>query len=453
MSTAITAPTLKPSLLTWLRQPVDNAPLVVFRWLFGLLLFLETAGAIITGWVKKNLVEPTVSFPFIGFEWLRPLPGNGMYFYYGLMALLGLLVMVGLYYRASMVLFTVLWWGTYLMQKTSYNNHYYLLLVLCFLMLLVPAHAYASVDARRKPELKSLSCPRWCLVIFVAQMGIVYTYASVAKMNADWLAGIPIKVWFANKSHFWLIGGLLQETWFQKLVVYGGIFFDLLIVPLLLWRRTRFLAFCMAIFFHGFNSAIFHIGIFPYLALALCLFFFPPETIRRRFLRKKPAFTASESPVQEISTRERLFFWFLGIHLLVQVLLPLRHWWFPGNPNWTEEGHRMSWHMMLRTKNGYASFKVLADNQLFWEYPENHLTAKQARTVATHPDLLWQYCQFLERKYRQQGYREVKVFAHTQVSLNKRPFQLLVDSTVNLAGVAWLPHQPSPWIVPLQEKK
>ncbi|WP_210462614.1 HTTM domain-containing protein [Rufibacter roseolus] len=445
--------TSKPSFLTWLREPVDNAPLIVFRWLFGLLLFLETAGAILTGWVKKNLVEPTVFFPFIGFEWLRPLPGNGMYFYYGTMAVLGLLVMVGLYYRASIILFTVLWWGAYLMQKTSYNNHYYLLLVLCFLMLLVPAHRYASLDARRKPELKSLSCPRWCLLVFVTQMAIVYTYAAVAKMNADWLAGIPIKVWFGNKTHFWLIGGLLQQAWFQKLVVYGGIFFDLLIVPLLLWPRTRVLAFCMAIFFHGFNSAIFHIGIFPYLALALCLFFFPPETIRRRLLRRKPVFTASENPVREISTGERLFFWLLGIHLLIQVLLPLRHWWFPGNPNWTEEGHRMSWHMMLRTKSGYASFKVLADNQLFWEYPENHLTPKQARTVATHPDLLWQYCQFLERKYRQQGYKQVQVFAHTQVSLNKRPSQPLVDSTVNLAGVPWLPHQHSPWIVPLQETK
>ncbi|WP_205504295.1 HTTM domain-containing protein [Rufibacter psychrotolerans] len=446
-----TAQTSRPRLLTWLSQPVDNAPLIVFRWLFGLLLFLETAGAILTGWVKQNLVEPTVFFPFIGFEWLRPLPGNGMYYYYAAMAFLGLLVMVGLFYRASIALFTVLWWGAYLMQKTSYNNHYYLLLVLCFLMLLVPAHTYASLDARRKPELRLLSCPRWCLLVFVAQMGIVYTYAALAKLDSDWLAGIPVNIWFANKSHYVLIGGLLQQAWFQQLVVFGGLFFDLLIVPLLLWHRTRKWAFVLAIFFHAFNSAVFHIGIFPYLALALCVFFFPPETIRRRFLRRKPALAPSLQPPGEVTTGQRMLFALLAVHFLVQIALPLRHWWFPGNPNWTEEGHRMSWHMMLRSKSGYAQFKVVADGQVHWEVPQNHLTPKQARTVATRPDLLWQYSQFLARKYRQQGHQEVEVYAHTHVSLNRRPTQPLADSTVNLAAVPWLPHHPSPWIVPLQD--
>ncbi|RNI27060.1 HTTM domain-containing protein [Rufibacter latericius] len=453
LSTTNTASALKPSLLTWLRQPVDNAPLVVFRWMFGLLLFLETAGAIATGWVKKNMIEPTVLFPFIGFEWVRPLPGNGMYFYYGTMAVLGLLVMVGLYYRASMAAFTLLWWGAYLMQKSSYNNHYYLLLVLCFLMLLVPAHAYASLDARRNPALRSLSCPRWCLTIFVVQMGIVYTYAAIAKINVDWLAGTPIRTWFANKSHYWLIGGLLQQAWFQKIVVYGGIFFDLLIVPLLLWRYTRPLAFLMAIFFHGFNSAVFHIGIFPYLALALCVFFFPPETIRRKFLRRKPVFDSAQPLSQTMGLAERSLLLLLAVHLLLQVALPMRQWWFPGNTNWSEEGHRMSWHMMLRFKTGFARFKVVADGKVFWENPEAHLTSKQTRTVATRPDLLWQYSQFLARKYQKLGYRQVEVFAHTNVSLNNRPAQLLVDSTVNLAAVPWQPHTPSPWVVPLQEKK
>ncbi len=453
MHSVPTALGVKPSFLTWLRQPVDNAPLVVFRWGFGLLLFLETAGAIATGWVKKNMIDPTVFFPFIGFEWLRPLPGNGMYFYYGAMAFLGLLVMVGWHYRASITAFTFLWWGAYLMQKSSYNNHYYLLLVLCFLMLLVPAHAYASLDAKRNPALRSLSCPRWCLLLFVAQMGIVYTYAAIAKLNPDWLAGTPVSIWFSAKRHFYLIGELLQQAWFQKLVVYGGIFFDLFIVPLLLWRRTRRWAFLLAIFFHGFNSAVFHIGIFPYLALALCVFFFPPETIRRTLLRRKPPLAVPQAPAPALRTGEKLLFSLLALHFILQVALPMRQWWFPGNTNWTEEGHRMSWHMMLRSKSGYAKYKVIADGKVFWEYPEKHLTPKQTSTVATRPDLIWQYSQFLARHYQKLGYAEVKVFAHTNVSLNKRPFQLLVDSTVNLAAVPWRPHTSSRWLVPLREEE
>ncbi|WP_241498992.1 HTTM domain-containing protein [Rufibacter ruber] len=443
----------KASFLNWLWQPVENAPLVVFRWCFGLLLFLETAGAIATGWVRQNLVEPKWHFPFIGFEWLTPLPGSGMYYYYAVMAALGLLVMVGFYYRASLTLFTLMWWASYLMQKISYNNHYYLLLLLCFLMLLVPAHAYASLDARRKPVLKAYTCPRWCLLIFVAQMGMVYTYAGVAKLDADWLAGIPIKIWFSGKAHFWLIGPLLQEPWFQQLVVYGGLAFDLLITPLLLWRRTRVFAFAVAVFFHGFNEAVFHIGIFPFLALALCLFFFEPESVRRMFLRRKPAVTPEEfTPRLPVSWREKALLVLLGVYFVFQVLLPLRHFWFPGNPNWTEEGHRMAWHMMLRSKSGEANFKVVADGHTFWVEPAAHLTPKQARKLAAYPDLLWQFSQYLARDFKARGYQQVEVYVHAQASLNLRPSQPLVDSTVNLAAVPWRPFTPASWIVPLQGK-
>ncbi|HSR60491.1 MAG TPA: HTTM domain-containing protein, partial [Robiginitalea sp.] len=60
---------------------IDNSPLVLFRICFGVLIALECFGAIATGWVRRTLVEPEFTFPFIGFEWLQPLPGMGMYGY------------------------------------------------------------------------------------------------------------------------------------------------------------------------------------------------------------------------------------------------------------------------------------------------------------------------------------------------------------------------------------
>jgi vitamin K-dependent gamma-carboxylase len=41
---------------------------------------------------------------------------------------------------------------------------------------------------------------------------------------------------------------------------------------------------------------------------------------------------------------------FVGVYLLVQVLMPLRHWVYPGKVHWTEEGHCFVWHMKLRDK-------------------------------------------------------------------------------------------------------
>ena len=52
----------------------------------------------------------------------------------------------------------------------------------------------------------------------------------------------------------------------------------------------------------------------------------------------------------------------------LQLLMPLRHWLYPGNPNWTEEGHRFAWHMKLRDKDATAVFELRDPH----EYPLNH---------------------------------------------------------------------------------
>lgn len=439
------------SFVTWLNQRVDNSPLILFRIFFGLLLFAETAGAIATGWVKANFITPKLVFTFIGFEWLQPLPGNGMYFYYGVMALLGLLVMAGAWYRVSLGLFTLLWWGSYLMQKTSYNNHYYLLILLCFLMLLVPANAYLSIDARRKPEIKNLHCPRWCTGIFVLQIGLVYTYAALAKIYPDWLQAIPISIWFKQKATYPVIGAWLQLSVVQLVIAYGGIVFDLLITPLLLWKRTRRPAFILSLFFHLFNSIVFGVGVFPYLAIALSVFFFPPETIRRIFLRKKPLVMPGTNSYGSEPMNPVLFYG-LAVYFLVQIALPLRHWFIPGDVHWTEEGHRMAWQMMLRSKTGTIHYKVQEaggrNQQFVW--PEHFLTTKQSRILATRPDMIWQFAQFLKKHYRQTGYRQPEVYAITAVSLNGRPAQPLVNPAVNLAAVPWTPFKHATWIMPLK---
>ena len=127
---------------------IDNSALIVFRIIFGLLCFLESIGAIFTGWVKRTLIDPQFTFSFIGFEWLQPLPGNLMYVYYAVMGIFAFMIMLGYKYRFSIIAFTVMWFATYLMQKSSYNNHYYLLFLLSSIMVFLPANKYFSLDAK-----------------------------------------------------------------------------------------------------------------------------------------------------------------------------------------------------------------------------------------------------------------------------------------------------------------
>lgn len=435
----------------YLNTPIDNSPLIFFRLIFGLLIFLESAGAIFTGWVKRAFIEPDFTFSFIGFEWLTPLPGYGMYYFYALMAIFGLMVMVGLYYRFSLSAFTLMWTATYLMQKTNYNNHYYLLILFCLIMLILPAHRYFSLDARHNPAMKCLSCPRWCFVLVIVQLAIVYTFASTAKINPDWLAGMPIKLWFKAKENYPFIGPFLQKGLVTHFVAYAGILFDLLIVPLMLWRRTRFLGLAFSLCFHVFNSIVFQIGIFPYLMLAALVFFFDPEKVRSLFFKKKPILKPTALPSQTWEFRALympLVKLLLAVYLLIQLYLPLRHWIYPGNVNWTEEGHRMAWRMMLRSKHGSIYFIVKNPATQAEEkvYPISHLTAKQAAKVATHPDMIWQFCQYLKKHYAQKGQEHIEIYAHSEVSLNGGPYGPLVKPDVDLATVTWDRFKHSSWI-------
>ena len=424
---------------------VDNSALIVFRICFGLLIFLESVGAIFTGWVRRVLIEPEFTFSFIGFEWLQPLPGAGMYFYYGLMGLLGLFVMLGFRYRISMLAFTLMWTATYLMQKSAYNNHYYLLVLICLFMTIVPAHAYFSVDAKRNPKLRSISMPNWVNVVIILQLFIVYTFASVAKLYPDWLDHTVTRNLMVPRGHFPVVGPLLQEPWLHKALTYGGILFDGLIVPALLWKRTQKWAFALSIVFHLFNSFILHIGIFPYLSLAFCLFFFPAKTIHRLFLKRKPLYTENRI---EIPSYQKPFLLIASLYFLVQIALPLRHWFIEGNVLYTEEGHRLAWRMMLRGKAGHTVFYVedTSTGNRTRVKLEEHLSTKQRRSVTTKPDMMWQFAQRLKQRYQKEG-KTVKVFVRSRLSVNSKPYFNFIDPTVDLANTPWNHFEHHPWIL------
>ena len=451
MSTLKSSPSItsRQPWYSFLFQPVDNSPLILFRMVFGLLIALEAGGAIATGWVRRVFVEPTFTFNFIGFDFLQVLVGETMYGIYAVMAIAGIMVMLGYHYRVAILTYGVLWTICYLAQKSSYNNHYYLLILLCGIMAVVPAHRYFSLDAKQKRVEASLTCPRWCLLVFIVQVAIVYFFASLAKIYPDWLTGEPIRLWFAGKADFWLIGPLLQEPWLQRMVVYGGIAFDGLIVIFLLWRPTRLYAFWIGVFFHLFNSAVFHIGIFPYMMIGICVFFFPPEQIRRWFFPRKPAMSTGE--VGRTKTYHQKWIVAVGIaYFALQLYLPLRHYLYPGNVFWTEEGHRMSWRMMLRTKQGHVDFRVVdqASGQAWDVNLADYLSAKQSRKIGARPDMIWQFAQRLEQEYTRKGYEDVAVYASAQASLNGRPFYPLVSDTVDLTKVDWTPFAHAQWIVP-----
>lgn len=429
---------------------IDNSSLIVFRIIFGLLIFLESIGAIFTGWVRKTLIDPIFTFNFIGLDFLQPLDGNGMYFYFVIMGLFGFLVMIGYRYRLSIVAFTLMWAGVYFMQKASYNNHYYLLLLLCLIMMVLPANGYFSLDAKKHPEQRKIWMYSWCKWLIVFQLLVVYTYAAIAKLYPGWLDLSFFKVLMGSKSDYPLVGGILQDETFHWILMVSGIAFDFLIIPLLLIKKTRKWAFFVAILFHLFNSVIFQIGIFPYMSLALCLFFFEPKTIRDIFLKRKPLYTAG---TLEIPPYHKMALILLTVYAIIQIGLPVRHWFIKEPVLWTEEGHRMSWRMMLRSKGGVIEFKVLNHNtdKLQSVDLSEYLSAKQRRIIASKPDIIWQFAQRLKREYKAKG-QDISVFVvDSRVSVNGGPWEDFVKPNVDIAAQPWHYFGHEPWIFPYKK--
>ena len=430
-----------------LLHPTDIAPLAVFRILMGLLMSAEGFGAILTGWVRANYVDAPFAFNFIGFDFLEVLVGPQAYLIYGALGVAGLGIALGYRYRLSIGLYTVIWAAVYFGQKTSYNNHYYLLLLMCILLWIVPANRFESLDVRQGRTNAENTTPYLHIFVFKFLLLIVYVYAAFAKLYPDWLDGTTVRIFLSSKSDWPVLGPLTGNDAFIYAIAYGGILFDFFVIPALWYRKTRPWAFGVSIFFHLFNSIVFQIGIFPYMMLITSVLFFDASTIRRVF-RIGPAKVIEP----EISKTESLVspgkMAFLIVFFGIMVALPLRHFFIPGCVHWTEEGHRLAWHMMLRSKYGYIEFIVKKpDDSAVRIHPADYMSEKMANGMATRPDIIWQYAQRLKKEFRDRGEGPVEIYAVSQVSLNGYRLRPLIDPEADLAETRWRFFGHQPWIV------
>lgn len=430
-------------------RPTDAASLATFRVLFGALMVWEVYRYYQYDRIARYYIEPTFWFPYELFPWVTPLPGLGMYFVFFVMGLAALGIMLGFFYRVSAVAFFLTYTYVFLIDKAQYNNHYYLISLVGFLLILVDAHRWASLDQWLRPDLRGEIIPFWHLLILRAQLFLVYFFGGVAKLNADWLATEPIRDWLRNRADYPVAGPFFASEAGAYFFAYGGLFFDLFIGVLLLWRRTRLLAFGGVLFFNLTNKWLFSIGIFPYVMIGATILFVEADW-PRRVLRRAPLQLPGVLPSQSTLYRS-LAASFVIIYLAAQVLLPLRHWLYPGNVSWHEQGHRFSWHMKLRSKSADIAIYVTdpQTNQTWQIEPRQHLTSRQLSKMASRPDMIVYYAHFLRDELKTIGIEQPVITVEAWASLNGRPAQRLINPAANLAEVPLTVFAASDWILPL----
>ena len=420
-----------------LGQPVDILPLALFRIAFGALMCCSSLRIMFNGWVDALYIAPKLHFKYIGFEWLQALPGPGMHLVFIALAILSLLIMVGFRYRSCIAAFFILFTYVELLDQATYLNHYYFISLISFLLILLPAHGALSLDARRDPTLRRAFVPRYCIAVIQFQLVIVYFFAGFAKLNSDWLLhGLPMGIWLRAHSDLPLVGPLLDHHAAALLLSWAGAFYDLTIPLWLLWRKTRLIAYASVIVFHLTTALLFPIGIFPYVMIAATLIFFSGSDFRRfaGLLRKPKAAAIPLSKTRGLSNPIKLI---LLLFFIIQLFLPLRHHVYPGDTNWTMEGYRFAWRVMLNEKAGFATFRVVDNTTGMTQvaYPSQHLSDQQARHLVYQPDMIWQFARYLGQNHSFDPRHDIAVYAEVWVTRNGRPARLLIDPSVDLLSV------------------
>jgi vitamin K-dependent gamma-carboxylase len=448
----------RDALLAWLTAPVDGASLAALRIAFGLIAMWEVYRYFTKGWIGRYWIEPEFHFTYHGFGWVEPLPGDAMYVLWAALGLAALCIALGLFYRPACWFFALGFGYSFLLESARYLNHFYLITLLAVLLAIVPAHRVWSLDARRKPALRSDTVPTWALWLLRFQVGVVYVFGGIAKLNADWLRGEPISTWLADESHLAVIGPALGEPWVGLAAAWGSLAFDLLIVFAVLWRPTRIPALVVAATFHFINNELFSIGVFAYLAFAALLLFCDPGWPRTavRWLTRRPqavpAIVSHDGPRtswRRVTTP--LALGLAGVYVFVQLALPLRHMLYPGIPNWNEHGHTFSWHMKLRSKQGELMFTAVdpATGQRFEIDPTETLMSWQYNKMTIRPEMIREFAHHIADEFAERGQPDVRVYAITIAALNGRDPQPLVDPRIDLAKESRT-LAAAPWIVPLR---
>ncbi len=416
--------------------PIES--LVATRILFGLILFWEICRYFEHDWINRKYLQPSFHFKYYGFEWLDVLPDFQLYLLFAVLGILALFIVIGFLYRFSMILFTVLFSYVFLLDQAQYLNHFYMVILFAALLSVMPANRHYAIDTLIWPEMKTSMIPFWPVFLLRVQMEVILVYAGLVKINPDWLFDLePIKHWLYADQDVFFFGSLFTQDWALTVAAWGVVGLHLIGAPLLLVKRTRIYVFGIYCCFHMLNYRVFEIGIFPWMTMAMTLIFFDPDWpkqiaakwFRYAYIPPECGYGLNLSP-----GRQKIIMTFLTLWISWQVLFPARNLLYPGYVAWTNEGHRFSWRMKLRSIHGRATFfvKDLTEQKIHWINSYDYLTRKQVRKMACRSDMILQFAHYLGKQWQHKGYDNIEVGVHASCSLNYRPKRPFIDPQVDL---------------------
>jgi vitamin K-dependent gamma-carboxylase len=414
-------------------RPVSAASSAVFRIGFGLVGFILIVRFFAHGWIDTLFVDPPFHFTYPGFAWVDSLPGPWTHVVFALLGVAAVAVAFGYRHRLASGVFASGLAYVELIDRTNYLNHYYWMILTAALLVFLPVNRMWSLDARLGRVSQSGWVPVWVVWLLRFQVGMVYFFAGLAKLNSDWLfRAEPLATWLPARSEMFLVGPLLALPATAFVLSWAGAFFDLTVVGWLLMPRARLIAFMALVSFHTTTWLLFpSIGVFPLIMSLSALVFFPPDW-PVSLLRSRHAHVGHSVRLRPV------WVGLAALYVLAMVVIPLRHLAIPGDVRWTGEGYLGSWQVMLTDKTGTVEFVVTEDGRSWIVPPPAGLTDRQLAVMATDPALIRQTARIIAADY------DGTVGARAIVAVNGRTAVDFTDPTIDLTHG---PVSASEWVI------
>ena len=450
-------------LRVWLSLPVSGQSLAAMRILFGAILVWDYFETLHGNRILGFYVLSAVQFPYFGLNFIKPLPDPWIFIAWGGVGVSAALIAIGLFFRVAIIVFIVLFGYFFLLDRVQYLNHNYMVLLYAILLAVSPANKVWSLDAFFGLTQRAHFIPQWPVFALRLQTEIILIFAGLVKITDDWLRGQPLSLWLPSKSDAVFYGSIFEHTFFVVFAAWGVIALHVLGAPLLLYRKTRLAIFLVYVFFHLSNAALFNLGIFPWLTIAVTLIFFAPDwpsRIWHWFRTRLNSGAGVGSHEADVSAQSRhvlglglsiaLVLWFS-----VQVALPLRQAMFPNLVGWTGDGHRFSWRMRAyskRAEGGYLAVNPETSEQRLIN-PIEILGPRSAKYVMTRADLSRDFANWLEERLAICcEWKSAQIYARYTVVFNGRPAQAFIDPNVDLTEVERNLWGADSWIMPLETR-
>lgn len=309
-------------------------------------------------------------------------------------------------------------------DRVHFLNHWYLITIITLMITIF------SIDKNHKSIANA-----WKLKYLMILTGVVYFYSGLSKISVDWIIRLePISTILSNTEGSILpkfMQQILRNNVFVSIAAYSIIVVEIFAYPLLKSKYLRWPTYLFLGAFHILNLIILPIGAFPLLMLllnTLFLFNFKPTSFKET--SKTPLFLTATAII---------FF---------QLIIPLKQYIYKYDKLWTEQGKRLTWHMMTEYKDCSCSFFIYSNNQLERvinqkDFPD--VSDYQARSICRRPNLILMYAHHLGENYKNDN---PSIYCNCFMSLNNRERQLYVHPKIDLLKEKSKAIQSYDWIIP-----